>query len=60
MAGGNEQVVKPLLEASNITSRTELEKVLSRASYDGHYEVVRHILDLLVPRENDNCNGAGM
>ncbi|RMJ27936.1 ankyrin repeat protein [Aspergillus sp. HF37] len=58
MAGGNEQVVKPLLEASNITSRTELEKVLSRASYDGHYEVVRHILDLLVPRENDNCNGA--
>lgn len=61
LSGGNEKAIKPLLEASNITSSKELEKVLSRASCDGHYEIVRHILALLGPaRESNCCNGTGM
>lgn len=46
-----------LLEASNISDREELGKVLLRASYDGQYEVVCHLLNALSPtRETDNCS----
>lgn len=55
MEGGNEQVIKDLLEPSNITETVELEKILLRASHDGHYEVVSHLLDL--PNVNDKGKG---
>ena len=49
LTGGNEQIIMILLEASNITDPGELEKVLLRASHDGHYEVVCQLLNLLSP-----------
>lgn len=53
MFGGNEKVIEFLLKASNVTEKEELEKVLIRASYNGHNEVVGYILGLLYPSVED-------
>lgn len=49
LSGGNEKVIEVLLKASNISQKDELEKVLVRASYDGHNEIVEYVLKLLYP-----------
>ncbi|KAL1969906.1 hypothetical protein VTN77DRAFT_7415 [Rasamsonia byssochlamydoides] len=58
MAGGNEQVIKFLLSSEKVTRSLDVEKLLLKASYDGHYEVVRQLLSLLNSSETDKtCQG---
>lgn len=57
LSGGNEKVIEVLLKASDISQKDELEKVLVRASYDGHNKIVEYVLGLLYPRSNGTSTG---
>lgn len=57
LAGGNGQVIEPLLEASNISDTADLERVLLRASYDGHYGIVCRLLEQLTTGDGKHSDG---
>lgn len=56
LAGSSGPVIKFLLEASRITDRPKLEKILARASYDGHDEVVTYLLGEISQNEENDGN----
>ncbi|KAJ5680260.1 hypothetical protein N7536_011399 [Penicillium majusculum] len=56
LAGSSGPVIKFLLEASKITDRPKLEKILARASYDGHDEVVAYLLGEISQNEENDGN----